>query len=238
VLETRKERIAKDLAEYSQSPARLGTPDSVRCARLDSGEQAALGRIWRRMAIIHRTFRWCTRLSDEPTAASAMVGRAIRGRRVARTNSRLGAPDSVRCANCNESTTVVCVRIGRRSAPDRLKWLSGGAPDCPVRHPIEGNFGLPCWSPTTPSCLGAIKGTPRHMEESPKHSRNILRLLDSNLAHLILWDSDLSSIWVVNSESCVLSSSCDLCAWLCCDLSLVCVALPSLTSVHLLWSSL
>jgi hypothetical protein len=30
VLETRKERIAKDLAEYSQSPARSSTPDSVR----------------------------------------------------------------------------------------------------------------------------------------------------------------------------------------------------------------
>jgi hypothetical protein len=100
-----------------------------------------------------------------------------------------------------------------------------------VHHPTEGNFGLPCWPPTAPSCLGAIKGTPRRMEEQPKHSRNILSLQDSNFAHLIPWDSDLSSIWVVNFVGCVLSSSCDLCAWLCYDLSLVCVALPSLTSV-------
>jgi hypothetical protein len=51
--------------------------------------------------------------------------------------------------------------------------------DCPVHHPIEGKFGLPSWPPTAPSCLGAIKGTPRHMEETTKLTRNILRLLDS-----------------------------------------------------------
>jgi hypothetical protein len=58
VLETGKERIAKDLAMCSQSLAQSGTPDcpvvhrivsdgapdSVRCARLVSGEQAALGK--------------------------------------------------------------------------------------------------------------------------------------------------------------------------------------------------
>jgi hypothetical protein len=148
------------------------------------------------------------------------------------------APDSVWCAIWPGDATVVCARIGRRSAPDRLHWLSGGAPDCPVRHPTEGKDSLPCWPPTAPSCLGAIKETPRRTEESPKLTRNILRLQDSNFAHLILWDSDLSSIWVVNSVGCVLSSSCDLCAWLCCVLSLVCVALPSLTSLLLLWSSL
>jgi hypothetical protein len=50
-------------------------------------------------------------------------------------------------------------------APDRLQELSGGAPDCLVRHPTEGKFGLPSWSPTAPRCLRAIKGTPRRMEE-------------------------------------------------------------------------
>jgi hypothetical protein len=70
-----------------------GAPDSVRCARPASGEQATLGKVWRHTAIIHRTVRWCTRLSGEPTAASATVGRAIRGRHVARSNGRQGAPD-------------------------------------------------------------------------------------------------------------------------------------------------
>jgi hypothetical protein len=51
------------------------------------------GKVWQRTAIIHRTNRWCTGLSGEPTAASATIGRAIRGRHVARTNGRQGAPD-------------------------------------------------------------------------------------------------------------------------------------------------
>jgi hypothetical protein len=48
-----------------------GSPDSVRCARLADGEPAALGKMQRRMTIIHRTVRWCTGLSGEPTVASA-----------------------------------------------------------------------------------------------------------------------------------------------------------------------
>jgi hypothetical protein len=50
-------------------------------------------------------------------------------------------------------------------APDRLQDLSGGAPDSPVRHTTQGKDSLPCWSSMAPSCLGAIKGTPRRMEE-------------------------------------------------------------------------
>jgi hypothetical protein len=146
---------------------------TVWCARLVSSELAALGRIWRCTAIIHRTVRWCPGLSGEPTTASATVGRAIRGRRVARANGRQGAPDSIRCANCHGAAMVICAKLGRRSAPGMLQWLSGG----PVHHPTEGNFGLPCWPPTAPSCLGAIKGTPRRMEEPPKHTLTIPRLL-------------------------------------------------------------
>jgi hypothetical protein len=87
------------------------------------------------------------------------------------------APDCVRCANYHKSATVICARIGRRSRTGHEQWLSGGAPECPVRHPTEGNLSLPCWSPTAPSCLGAIKGTPRRIEESPKHNLSIPRLL-------------------------------------------------------------
>jgi hypothetical protein len=66
--------------------------------------------------------------------------------------------------------------------------------DCPVHHPTEGKFGLPSWPPMAPSCLGAIKGTPRRMEENTKPSRNILRLPDSDSTLLIPSVSDLSSI--------------------------------------------
>jgi hypothetical protein len=132
------------------------------------------------------------------------------------------APDSVRCANCHESATVVCAIIGRRSRTGHEQWLSGGAPDCPVHHPTEGNLGLPCWPPTTPSCLGAIKGTPRRMEEASKHSLSILSIPNSVSAHLIDCVSDLSSVLVVKLFVLHLSSSLGLCACMCCGF--VCVA--------------
>ena len=44
------------------------------------------------------------------------------------------APDNVRCANCHESATVVYAKIGRRSRTRHEQWLSGGAPDYPVRQ--------------------------------------------------------------------------------------------------------
>jgi hypothetical protein len=75
------------------------------------------------------------------------------------------APDSVRCANDHNSASVGCAILGRRSAPDHEQWISGGAPDCPVRHPTEGKNCLPGMPPTAPSCLGAIKGTPSRTEE-------------------------------------------------------------------------
>jgi hypothetical protein len=101
-----------------------------------SGELAALGFRWRRTAINHRTVRWCTGLSGEPTLVGPTVGRAICARHVAEPTVRRGhrtvrcAPDSVRCANGSESSTVGCARIGKRSAPDSVRWCTGlsGAP--------------------------------------------------------------------------------------------------------------
>jgi hypothetical protein len=98
-----------------------GAPDSVRCARLASGELATLGKNRRHTTIIHWTVRWCTGLSGEPTTASATVGRAICGRRVARTNGWQGAPDCPVCTGQLGDAMVVCARIGRGSAPDRLQ---------------------------------------------------------------------------------------------------------------------
>jgi hypothetical protein len=45
------------------------------------------------------------------------------------------------------------------------RTVSGGAPNCPVRQATEGKNCLPILLSTAPSCLGAIKGTPRRMEE-------------------------------------------------------------------------
>jgi hypothetical protein len=130
---------------------------------------------------------------------STTFGHAIRGRRVAtptvswvhRTVS--GAPSGPK----EQRSTLP--ELEGNLAPDKLQWQSGGAPDCPVRQSTEGKDSLPCWPLTAPSCLGAIKGTPRRMEELPKHSINILRLPHSISAHLIDCVSDLSSVRVVNS---------------------------------------
>jgi hypothetical protein len=140
------------------------------------------------------------------------------------------ALDSVWCANYHESATVVCARIGRKSGTGHEQWLSGGAPDCPMRHPTEGKDSLPYWPPTAPSCLGAIKETPRHMEELPKHSLSILRLPHSVSAHLIDRVSDLSSVLVVNSLCFILSLSLGLCACVCCEF--VCVLTTLLLCFH------
>jgi hypothetical protein len=69
---------------------------------------------------------------------------------------------------------------------------------CLVHHPIEGKYCLPKMPPTTPSCLGAIKGTPRRMEELSKHTLSILNHSHSVFAHSIVFLSDLSSVLVVN----------------------------------------
>jgi hypothetical protein len=118
-----------------------GAPDSVWCARLVSGENAALGIRRRRTTIIHQTVQWCTGLSGESSAANSSPSGKAKGRR------------------------------------------GYNSPDCPVRHSTEGKDGLPSLPPTAPSCLGAIKGTPRRMEESPKHSLSILKHPDSAPAH-------------------------------------------------------
>jgi hypothetical protein len=70
------------------------------------------------------------------------------------------------------------------------RTMSGGAPDCPVRQSTKGKICLPGMLSTAPSCLGAIKGTPRRMEEDTKHSLSIPKHQDSNSVHLILCDSN------------------------------------------------
>jgi hypothetical protein len=84
--------------------------------------------------------------------------------------------------------------LQRSAAPKQERnphrTVSGGAPDCPVRQATEGKNCLPGMLSTAPSCFGAIKGTPRRMEENTKHSLSIPKHQDSNSAHLILCDSN------------------------------------------------
>jgi hypothetical protein len=76
------------------------------------------------------------------------------------------------------------------------RTVSGGAPDCPVRQATEGTNSLPGMISTAPSCHGAIKGTPRRMEEKTKQPLSIVDHSHFVLAHLFDILSDLSSVLV------------------------------------------
>jgi hypothetical protein len=96
---------------------------------------------------------------------------------------------------------------------------------------IEGKNCLPGMLSTAPSCLRAIKGTPRRMEEATKHTLSILDHSHFVFVHSFDILSDLSSVLVrtlrypfeLKSWPCV-------CAYCC---GHVCVAHPILTSVFI-----
>jgi hypothetical protein len=69
------------------------------------------------------------------------------------------------------------------------RTVSGGAPDCPVRQATEDKISLPRMLSTSPSCLGAIKGTPRRMETNTKHTQSIPKHRDFDSTYLFLRDS-------------------------------------------------
>jgi hypothetical protein len=85
------------LARAAKILLSLGAPDSVRCARLALVKRLLSGIERRRTTINHRTVRWCTRLSGEPTIGRAngrpRNPRVTRGR----ANGQKGALDCPVC---------------------------------------------------------------------------------------------------------------------------------------------
>jgi hypothetical protein len=69
-----------------------------------------------------------------------------------------------------------------------------------VRPTTEGKIGLLDLFSTAPSCLGAIKGSPRRMEETSKQLLSILDHPHSVFAHPFVILSDSSSVLVRNRE--------------------------------------
>jgi hypothetical protein len=153
----------------------------------------------------HRTIRWstgpstsCSRdfvggvrlkftgLSGEPTVGRAngrpRNPRATRGKR----QWSDGAPDYPVC------TGQCPVRQRLQDCKGRLRQIRKEicTGQCPVRQATEGKNCLPGMLSTAPSCLGAIKGTPRRMEENTKYSLSIPKHQDFDSAHLILCDSN------------------------------------------------
>jgi hypothetical protein len=212
VLEIGKERIAKDLAEYSQSPGRSGTPDcpvrqaSLRWTGHSREKPAAYDYNSPDCPVVHRTVRWANGRQRNGRPCNPQVTRGPCQQSAGGTRLS-GVHRTVSVHQLTWRYNGHLRQNRKESPPDRLQWLSGGAPDCPVHHPTEGNFGLPCWLPTAPTSLRAIKGTPRRMEETLKHSLSILSLPHSVSTPLFDCVSDLSSVLVVNSLCFILSSS-------------------------------
>jgi hypothetical protein len=115
--------------------------------------------------------------SPTPTVGHAIFARHVVAPTVGRGTGLSGVHRTVSGAPISpEEQWSTLPNLEGNHAPDKLQWLSGGAPDCLVRHSTEGRDSLPCWSSTAPSCLGAIKGTPRRKLEDTqaftKHSKN------------------------------------------------------------------
>jgi hypothetical protein len=95
-------------------------PDSVWCTREPNSELATFGNSGGRFVIIH----WIVRCASGATATTVPTV----------------ACNSIKCA-----TVRAEVRHAPEGTPDSLQDLSGGAPNCPVRHATEaltnGSFG-------------------------------------------------------------------------------------------------
>jgi hypothetical protein len=140
----------------------------------------------RRTTIIHRTVRCAPDCPVSQRSAGPTVGRAICAGHVAEPTVRRGhrtCPVRQWLSGCQRSTAPY---LEGNRAPDTVRC----APDCPVLQSTEGKISLPRLLSTVPSCLGAIKGTPRRMEEHTKHSYNIPKHQDIDSAPLILCDSN------------------------------------------------
>jgi hypothetical protein len=151
------------MALFSQSLLSLGAPDCpvVRCTRLARANWPLSGIHRRRTTIIHRIVRCAPDCPVSQRSAGPTVGRAICAGHVAEPTARRGhrtvrcAPDMSGAPTALWLPTVGFVVEGKKS----------GTGHCPVRQTTEGKVCLPGLLSTAPSCLGAIKGTPRRMEE-------------------------------------------------------------------------
>jgi hypothetical protein len=125
---------------------------------------------------------WCA--PDCPVSQRS----AARSARDTWPSQRSGGGTGLSGVHRTVSGATTAPRLQRSDMPQKERnphrTVSGGAPDCPVRQATEGKNCLPGLLSTAPSCLGAIKGTPRRMKEHTKHSLSTLDHSHSILAHL------------------------------------------------------
>jgi hypothetical protein len=123
-------------------------PDSVRCTRDSNSELASLGNSGSHSAKIHRTVRCSTGLFGVPAEQ-----RLLQRQRSSATalNALQCAPESEQRQKAHQTVYRTCLvhhrtvrwprrqKLQRSNPNGRVTWLahrivSGGAPDCPVRH--------------------------------------------------------------------------------------------------------
>jgi hypothetical protein len=125
------------MAKFSQSLLSLGAPDSVRCARLALANRLLSGLRRRCTTIIHRTDRWCTRLSGELfTGELVALGKPS-------TAYGYNSPDCPVCTGLSGEPTVSRGN-GRPRIPRVTRGRANGhigAPDCPVRQRLSDSNG-------------------------------------------------------------------------------------------------
>jgi hypothetical protein len=152
-------------------------PDSVRCTRELDAELLTFGKMGGRSAIIHRTVRYAS--GATATSRATVDCNAF--------NARLRAQRSEHAQKVHRTVYRTCPVHHRtaqrphlselqRSEPNgRLTWLahrtvSGGAPDCPVRHATAA-FQRPLLvvgainTPTTPHSIASKFSTFNTLQE-------------------------------------------------------------------------
>jgi hypothetical protein len=156
-----------------------GAQAAQRWTRCSQESSRALRLKFTGLSGVHRTVRW---------ANSARANGRQCDQRVTRGPSQQ-SPGHTGLFGVHQTVSGVPrgPRAQRSASPkkerNRALFMSGGASDCPVRQPTKGKNCLPSGDPTTPSYLGAIKGTPKRMEHYTKPPLNILRRLDSANTH-------------------------------------------------------
>jgi hypothetical protein len=170
---------SQDSAQSGSIGLSGGAPNSVRCARLARANWPLSGIHRRRTAIIRRTVRCAPDCLVSQRSAGATIGCASAQDKWLSQRSG-GAPD---CPVCTGQCSVRQWLLGANGRlRHRRKEIRTG--QCPVRQAAEGKICLPGMLSTAPSCLGAIKGTPRRMEKNTNHSLSTLDHSHSILAHL------------------------------------------------------
>jgi hypothetical protein len=176
----RKEKGREKLGCVQPRPCSVWSTGLSGVHRTVSGAPGRLGANWplsgirrRRTAKIHRTVRCAPDCPVSQRSAAQSARDTWPSQRSEDGTGLSGVHRTVRCANGSQISNGLqrSAAPGKETnrAPDSVRC----APDCPVPPSTEGQDSLPELLSTAPSCLGAIKGAPRRMEEIHKQLLSI-----------------------------------------------------------------